>query len=122
MPEVVSGRAASHHVMGPTLRKIVVIPEGIDLLIDAPVRSSSTFFMKKPNRMVIDLPGVLIALPIDKLPIKAFGIDSVRLGRHEGKSRVVFEGASDAVLRAKLITTDTGLRLLPASAPSGTTP
>ncbi len=105
----------SSRPISPYLKKIIVTPEGIDLIIDAPVLTSSTFFMKKPNRMVVDLPGVLIALSNEKIPIHAFGIDHVRLGRHERKTRIVFEGGSDAVLRTRLIKTDTGLRLLPAT-------
>ena len=106
----------------PLLRKVVVTPEGIDLILEGPVVTPSIFFMKQPNRMVVDLPGVRIVPGVERVPVNAFGIDRVRLGRHEGSSRVVFEGTTDAVLRAKIIKTDIGLRLLPASGIPSTTP
>ncbi len=109
-------------VRGAFLRKVSVTPEGIDLIIEGAAVTPSIFYMKQPNRMVVDLPGVRIAPGIDRVPVSAFGIDRVRLGRHEGSSRVVFEGSTDAVLRAKLVKTDSGLRLLPASGVPAATP
>ncbi len=99
---------------GPFLRKIIVTPEGIDIIIDAQDIFYNSFTLKKPNRLIVDLMGVRMGLGVASLPINAFGIDRVRIGRHEGKSRLVFEGAGDAVLRVKVIKTDIGLRLLPA--------
>jgi type IV pilus assembly protein PilQ len=111
--ESLAGRPAATKAIGSYLRKIIATPLGIDLLVDGPVESYTVFFMKKPNRMVVDLPGVRIALSADNVPLKVFGIDRVRLGRHEGKSRLVFEGGTDAVLKNRLIKSDIGLRLVP---------
>jgi hypothetical protein len=113
----ISTAPAPSGARGMNLTNIAVTLEGIDIITDGPVKSYTAFFMTKPYRMVIDLPGVRNGISSAKLPIGSFGIDCARLGRHEGKSRIVFEGATDAVLRATLIKTDTGLRLLPAASP-----
>ena len=99
---------------GRKLTEIVVTPEGIDIITDGPVKSYTAFPMTKPDRMVVDLPGVHNSISTAKVSIGAFGIDGARLGEREGKSRIVFEGSTDAILRAKLIKVDKGLRLLPA--------
>ena len=113
-PAPVSTAPAPSVAMGRKLTEIVVTPEGIDIITDGPVKTYTAFPMTKPDRMVVDLPGVRNGISAGKVPIGAFGIDSARLGEHEGKSRIVFEGANDSILRAKLSKTDKGLRLLPA--------
>ena len=99
---------------GRKLTEIVVTPEGIDIITGGPVKNYTAFPMTKPDRMVVDLPGVHNTISTAKVSIGVFGIDSARLGEREGKSRIVFEGTTDAILRAKLIKFDRGLRLLPA--------
>ena len=120
-PAAVSVEPASSGAIGRNLTAIVVTPEGIDIITDGPLTAYTTFSLTKPDRMVVDLPGVRNGISAGKVPIGAFGINSARLGRHEGKSRIVFDGATDSILRAKLIKTDTGLRLLPAAPGSDTT-
>jgi hypothetical protein len=120
-PVAVSVEPASSGATGLNLTAIVVTPEGVDIITDGPLTTYTAFSLTKPDRMVVDLPGVRNGISAGKVPIGAFGITRARLGRYEGKSRIVFDGATDSILRAKLIKTGTGLRLLPA-APGSDTP
>ncbi len=100
--------------VGRKLTEIVVTPEGIDLVTDGPVKNYSSFPMTKPDRMVVDLPKVHNGIGAGRVAIGAFDIDSARLGEQDGRSRIVFEGSTPAILRAKLVKTERGLRLLSA--------
>ncbi len=101
------------------LLKIIVTADGIDLITDGPVKSYTVFPMKNPNRLVVDLPGVRV-MNMNPQRVGAFGIARARFGGHEGKSRIVFDGATAAVLRSRVIKTETGLRLLSAGPDNST--
>lgn len=92
---------------------IIVVPEGIDMQTDAPVTSFNTFTLTKPERLVVDVPGVLNLITKNKLTIGTFGIDTARLGEHEGKSRIVFESSNGSLQKYTVARIDKGLRLVP---------
>lgn len=119
-PPAVPAVSPSHGVPTLFLTEIAVTPAGIDIILDGPPVTYAAFPLDKPNRMVVDLPGVLVGFSAKVIPINSFGIARVRVGEHRGKSRLVFEGASEAVLRTVLVWRERGFRLLPAV--SGTAP
>jgi type IV pilus assembly protein PilQ len=119
-PVVVSPSPAPSGAITRKLTEIVVTPEGVDIITNAPIKTFNAFPMSKPDRMVVDLPGIRNGISAGKVKIGAFGIDSARIGEHEGKSRIVFEGANDSILKAKLVKMDKGLRLLPAAPTTAT--
>lgn len=49
------------------------------------------FTLTRPNRLVIDLPGLKEASPKDQFSIAHSGVQRVRLGAHPGKTRVVVD-------------------------------
>ena len=106
---------------GRTLTELVVAPDGIDLVISGgTVETFTAYPLTKPDRFVIDLPGVRGGLGAGAITLGAFGIESARLVEVEGKSRLVFEGKDGRVRQTKVIRTDRGLRLQPA--PPGAAP
>ncbi len=112
----VAGRPATSGSSLVTVRKlleVVATPEGIDLVTDGPVTSYTAFPMANPDRFVIDLPGVRVAVGGETVPLDAFGIRSARLVESEGKSRIVFEGKSGGFGQARVIMTDRGVRFQP---------
>jgi type IV pilus assembly protein PilQ len=51
----------------------------------------SPFTLDKPNRLVIDLPGLKLAAPKTTYPIRHSRIQRVRVGSHPDKTRVVID-------------------------------
>ena len=98
-------------VTGLTLVKLVETAEGIDLVTDGPVADYTAFPMTKPDRLVIDLPGVRNGVGSDKVNLNSFGITSARLVELEGKSRIVFHGRAGVFTLVKVIRTNQGVRL-----------
>ncbi len=97
---------------GSTLVALAVTTEGIDLIVNGSVAEYTAYSMAKPDRYVVDLPGVRLGVGRDKVSLNAFGMVDARLVQLEGRCRIIFEGGGEGV-RVKVVRTDRGLQLQP---------
>jgi type IV pilus assembly protein PilQ len=63
----------------------------INLITNGEVGDFNAFTLEKPNRIVLDLWKMDRLYPNSKLSINSQGIKRIRLGRHPGKLRLVFD-------------------------------
>ena len=61
------------------------------LRADGAVPSAESFVLKKPARLVIDLPGLTNHVPISRIDVGTAHAARVRLGQHPDKVRVVID-------------------------------
>lgn len=72
--------------------------------------------LKKPGRLVLDLPGVGSGLETVPVPANSFGIVRARLGKNSGTLRLVFEVRGDHFPDFRLQETVNGVEIIPAPA------
>jgi type IV pilus assembly protein PilQ len=101
----------------------------VRLVADGSIQSPQHFPLADPERLVIDLPG-LASSAAPKLEVGSEQVKRVRIASHDGKVRVVIDGASAGSLAdAQVVPTADGLAVsiggaalpLAAAAPAATT-
>jgi type IV pilus assembly protein PilQ len=81
----------------------------VRLVADGEIRAPQQFPLSDPERLVIDLPGIQSRAPA-KVEVGSSQVKRVRVGAHDGKVRVVIDGAGPGSLAgARLATTADGL-------------
>lgn len=82
------------------------------LAIDGGVGDFKTFRLNKPERYVIDLPGVVSVLASRFIPLNAAGVASARIGLYPDKTRVVLDGVNGSFPEASASRSAEGLRIV----------
>ncbi len=121
-------RAVSEVGAKRTLSAVTTKDGAIILAIDGGVDDFKTFRLNKPERYVIDLPGVVSILPSRLIPLNAAGVASARIGLYPDKTRVVLDGINGYFPEAMASKTAEGLRIVlegksggePAAKPAAT--
>jgi type IV pilus assembly protein PilQ len=68
----------------------------LELQADGQIEGAKSFVLEQPLRLVVDLPGLKSALSESRVAVEHGTVKAVRVGQHEGKVRVVVDGADDA--------------------------
>ncbi len=66
------------------------------LRADGAIESAGSFTLDSPQRLVIDLPGLVSDVGRDQIAVGASQAQRLRIGQHEGMVRVVVDGGKDA--------------------------
>jgi type IV pilus assembly protein PilQ len=95
-----------------TLSAVTSKDGDIMLTIDGGVNDFKTFRLNKPERYVIDLPGVVSVLPGRLIPLNTAGVASARIGLYPDKTRVVLDGINGYFPAATSSKTAEGVRVV----------
>jgi type IV pilus assembly protein PilQ len=68
----------------------------VELAADGRIDGAKSFVLESPPRLVVDLPDLKSAVPQSRVAVEHPVVKAVRVGQHEGKVRVVVDGAEDA--------------------------
>jgi len=68
----------------------------LQLLADGTIESAGSFTLDSPERLVIDLPGLVSAVDRDQIAVDAPQAKQLRIGQHDGMVRVVVDGGAAA--------------------------
>ena len=81
----------------------------VELRMDGTAPGSQPFRLSAPNRLVLDLPGVVNATGSERIAIGRSDLARVRLGRHAGFLRVVLDLGPGAPAAQRIEATPSGL-------------
>jgi type IV pilus assembly protein PilQ len=95
-----------------TLSAVTTKEGAIILAIDGGVDDFKTFRLTKPERYVIDLPGVVSILPSRLIPLNTAGVASARIGLYHDKTRVVLDGINGYFPEATSSKSAEGVRIV----------
>jgi type IV pilus assembly protein PilQ len=95
----------------PVVTNIVSNAGGIDILVSAAVNDYKTFRLNKPERIVIDIPGVRLAMADKLVQLNTSGVSSARIASHADKVRVVLDAVNGTLPDATIEKTATGLHI-----------
>ncbi|HEX2767723.1 MAG TPA: type IV pilus secretin PilQ, partial [Geobacteraceae bacterium] len=79
------------------LRAVTAGIEGIEINVTGGVDSFNAFKLTRPDRVVLDLPGVKSGLGAKSTAINRFGVGHARLGIYPDKVRIVFDAAKGSL-------------------------
>ncbi len=68
----------------------------VDLQADGQIEGAHAFMLEKPPRLVVDLPDMKSAVAQTRFEVGHGIVKAVRVGQHDGKVRVVVDGADEA--------------------------
>ncbi len=68
----------------------------LQLRADGAIESAGSFTLEAPDRLVIDLPGLVSDVDRDQIAVGAPQAERLRIGQHDGMVRVVVDGGSAA--------------------------
>jgi type IV pilus assembly protein PilQ len=89
---------------------------GIEITIKGGVDTFSIFKLARPDRIVLDIPGVKSGVPAKPITISKFGIGQARLGIYPDKVRIVLDATKEYLPSYQVIKSANGLRILFAEA------
>ena len=95
----------------PVVTNIVSNRDGIDILVSAAVTDYKTFRLNKPERIVIDIPGVRVGMADKLVQLNTSNVSSARIAGHADKVRVVFDAVNGTLPDATIEKTATGLHI-----------
>jgi len=87
--------------------------DAIDIQAGTAVRDFKAFTLRGPGRLVIDIPAATSAVRSIAVPDNRFGVKTMRIGRYEGKLRIVFDTGRSPFPLYRATATKTGLRIVP---------
>jgi len=93
----------------PTVTAIVSRAEAIQIQVTGTVTEFKTFRLNKPERVVIDIPGVKSAADLKIVSLNAAGISTARVGSYADKVRIVLDAANGGLPDATLAKNDDGI-------------
>jgi type IV pilus assembly protein PilQ len=68
----------------------------VDLTANGRIEGAKSFMLERPSRLVVDLPEMKSAVKQNRVEVDHAVVKAVRVGQHEGKVRVVVDGAEGA--------------------------
>jgi type IV pilus assembly protein PilQ len=102
------------------LTAITASDEGIGITIDGGIDTYSSFNLSKPDRIVLDLPGVKSAISAKPMAINKFGVAQARLGSYPDYIRIVLDPAKDTLPPHQVTKSADGLKVIFAVASAKT--
>ncbi|MCP3984867.1 MAG: type IV pilus secretin PilQ [bacterium] len=100
--EAASVQAEAEVPMTPAtiLTGVVAEAVGTELTVqldaDGSIEGASWFGLEDPSRLVVDLPGLTSEVEESQLAVSGDRVARIRVGQHEDKVRVVFDGTDEA--------------------------
>ncbi len=92
--------AAAPMTPATTLTGVVANADGSGVTVqfeaDGSIEGATWFGLEDPERLVVDLPGLVSEVEDSRLEISGDRVARIRLGQHEDKVRVVLDGADAA--------------------------
>jgi type IV pilus assembly protein PilQ len=101
------------------LRAVTASDDGIEISVPGGVESFNAFKLTKPDRLVLDLPGVKSGIAEKTIAINRFAIGQVRQGIYPDKIRIVMDAAKSPLPPYQVIRGSEGLKVVFTTA-SGT--
>jgi type IV pilus assembly protein PilQ len=95
-----------------TVSAVNVVADGVEIVIPGGVDTFNSFKLTKPNRLVLDIPGVKSGAAAKTFDVNKFGIDKARLGISPDKVRVVFDLPRSALPPYRIEKSDNGLKVV----------
>jgi hypothetical protein len=85
-----------------------------ELLIqgDAPIKNHKSFLLTNPSRLVLDIPGVTLHGNTVELPVNRPELSRIRIARHPGKVRFVFDLTEEKNVRHTVTEQNNGLKVM----------
>lgn len=98
-------------VAGKQLTSITDTKTGIDVAVAGGMTEYKSFRLNKPDRLVIDMPGVKSGISEKAVSLNGPFVKTARIGIYADKIRVVFDAAHDELPEYKITPTDAGLQV-----------
>ncbi len=102
---------------GKLLTAITKTADGISVEVKGGVDAYNSFKLTKPDRLVIDIPGVKSGLTEKTITIDGFGVGKARLGPSPDKIRIVFDAQKGVLPYYQISKKDEGLMVAFADTP-----
>jgi type IV pilus assembly protein PilQ len=99
------------------LRAVTAGIDGIEINVTGGVDNFNAFKLTRPDRVVLDLPGVKSGLVAKSTAINKFGVGQARLGIYPDKVRIVFDAAKGSLPPYQVIKSMDVLKVLFAEVP-----
>ena len=99
------------------LRTVSADEEGIVIAVNGGVDKFNAFKLTKPDRIVLDLPGVKSAITAKSIAIDKFAVAQVRQGIYPDKIRIVLDAAKSTLPPYKIIKNEGGLKVILVAEP-----
>ncbi len=97
---------------GKSVTAITKASDGILVEVNGGVEAYNSFKLTKPDRLVIDIPGVKSGLSSKTVDINGFGLGKARLGASPEKVRIVFDASQGVLPYYQISKSATGLKIL----------
>jgi type IV pilus assembly protein PilQ len=94
------------------LSAVTTSDESIDIAVNGGVDTFNAFKLTKPDRIVLDMPGVKNGITAKSIAINKFGVGQARLGNYPGKVRIVLDAVKDSLPAYQIIKSANGLKIL----------
>ena len=94
------------------LQSISSDDEGISINVSGGVDNFNAFKLNKPDRIVVDLPGVKSGVAAKTIPINKCSIVQVRQGLYPDKVRIVLDSAASPLPPYKVVKNEGGLKVV----------
>jgi type IV pilus assembly protein PilQ len=100
------------------LRSVAAGDDGIEIGVSGGVDNFNAFKLTKPDRLVLDLPGVKSGIAAKTIAIDRFSVGQVRQGIYPDKIRIVMDAAKAPMPTYKVIKGTEGLKVVFAEVPA----
>jgi type IV pilus assembly protein PilQ len=100
------------------LRSVTAGDDGIEISVSGGVDNFNAFKLTKPDRLVLDLPGVKSGIAAKTIAIDRFAIGQVRQGIYPDKIRIVMDATKAPLPPYQVIKGTEGLKVVFAAAPA----
>jgi type IV pilus assembly protein PilQ len=100
------------------LRAVSASDEGIEINVPGGVETFNAFKLTKPDRLVLDLPGVKSGIAAKTIAIDKFAVGQVRQGIYPDKIRIVMDAAKGTLPSYQVIKGADGLKVVFAAVPA----
>jgi type IV pilus assembly protein PilQ len=86
--------------------------EGIEIIINGGIDTYTSFNLTKPDRIVLDVPGVKSGIPSKPIVINKYGVSQARIGSYPDKLRIVLDPAKDILPSHQIMKSANGLKVI----------
>jgi hypothetical protein len=102
-----------------TVSGVIVRADALEIQADGRISEFKAFILHDPERLVVDIPAATSKVRSIPVPANRLGIVRARLGIFEGRLRLVFEAGRQPIPHYSVVSTDTGLKVVPLASSAG---
>ena len=96
-----------------TVTAVRITADAIRIEADGKMAVPSPFLLNRPGRLVVDLAGIISGVENVPVPANRFGIVRCRMGKSDGKLRIVFEVSGNSFPDFQVKEIQNGVEILP---------